>query len=108
MRMPAPSPVSESHPQAPRCARLTRIWRPFRTMSWEAWPLIFTTKPMPHASCSFAGSYRPWDCGSWEAVSTEYTAHSPLGLGGSRTQYSDHPSIRQIEFARLQYRIYLC
>ncbi len=28
--MPAPSPVSESHPQAPRCARLTRISQTFQ------------------------------------------------------------------------------
>ena len=30
MRTPAPSPVSESQPQAPRCARLTRICKPLQ------------------------------------------------------------------------------
>ena len=56
----------------------SRISRPLSTISCEAWPLMFTTKPMPHASCSFAGSYKPCGVGSWLAVSTEYTAHSPL------------------------------
>ena len=61
---PAPSPVSGSHPQAPRCARFCRICRPFSTMSCEGSPLMLTTKPMPQASCSLAGSYRPWAAGN--------------------------------------------
>lgn len=35
MRMPAPSPVSGSQPQAPRCSRLRRICSPISTMECD-------------------------------------------------------------------------
>src|SRR5580658_1466905 len=59
MRMPAPSPVLASHPQAPRWFRLTRMVRASRMILWDFFPLMLTTKPTPQESCSYHGSYRP-------------------------------------------------
>ena len=59
IRIPAPSPLHGSHPAAPRCVRFSRSSSPFSTMSCDFRPLACAMKPMPHASCSFAGSYRP-------------------------------------------------
>src|SRR5579885_1924980 len=59
MRMPTPSPVFSSHPQAPRCRRFFRMVMPCSTMACDFRPLMCTTKPTPQASCSNAGSYRP-------------------------------------------------
>ena len=56
IRIPAPSPVSGSQPQAPRCVRLIRIWSPCSMMSWDFSPRMLATKPMPQASCSLFGS----------------------------------------------------
>ena len=56
MRMPAPSPVLASQPQAPRCSRLISTWRAWRTIACERCPLAWTTKPTPQASCSWRGS----------------------------------------------------
>lgn len=82
VRTPAPSPVSLSHAQAPRCsmrranvsASLT-IYKGYRSLSfhvdvekdevetfltlWLLFPSMATTKPTPQASCSFCGSYNP-------------------------------------------------
>ena len=33
------------------------------TIACVFWPLMWAMKPRPHASCSFAGSYRPWRAG---------------------------------------------
>ncbi len=63
-RSPAPSPVFDSLPVAPRWARLSRMVSACSTIAWEGTPLIFTTKPVPQASCSYAGSYRPCFGGS--------------------------------------------
>src|SRR5438094_714882 len=78
-RMPAPSPVFGSQPHAPRCRRLISTSRPWRTIAWDLRPLMSTTKPTPHASCSWAGSYRP--CGgtspmmaAWEQAKAEVAA----------------------------------
>src|SRR4051794_14763623 len=62
--MPAPSPVSGSAPEAPRCSRLRSAVRPCSTRSWLLRPATSTTKATPHASCSWAGSYRPCAGGS--------------------------------------------
>ena len=56
IRMPAPSPVFFSQPQAPRCSRFSSTWTACSTMSWDLRPWTSTTKPMPHASCSWRGS----------------------------------------------------
>src|SRR5579862_5670195 len=67
--MPAPSPVLTSLPVAPRCSRLHRAPMPVRTMSWLRRPFMSTTNDTPQASCSKAGSYRPWAAGrSWNIV----------------------------------------
>src|SRR5262249_26574217 len=58
-RMPAPSPVFGSHPQAPRCSRFSRIWMALSTMSCDFRPVRLATKPTPHESCSKLGSYKP-------------------------------------------------
>src|SRR6185436_6937575 len=55
-RIPAPSPVFGSQPQAPRCVRFWRTVRPFCTISCEGSPFTFTTNPTPQASCSMRGS----------------------------------------------------
>src|SRR5204863_8508620 len=85
--MPAPSPVSGSQPQAPRCAKLTRISKPLSTISCEGRPAIFATKPIPHASCSFEGSYSPCDAGTWLLCSIVYTFSPHLGLRGIAKVY---------------------
>src|SRR5580704_288259 len=59
MSIPAPSPVFFSAPHAPRCSRFKRIWTPSRTILLDLRPLRSTTKPTPHESCSYWGSYRP-------------------------------------------------
>ena len=56
IRMPAPSPVFASQPQAPRCSRLISSFSPCSTMACERRPLRWTTKPTPHASFSKRGS----------------------------------------------------
>ena len=56
---PAPSPVSESQPHAPRCVRLRRIWMPLTMMSWDFLPLMLTINPTPQLSCSNSGRYSP-------------------------------------------------
>src|ERR1051325_338084 len=58
-RIPAPSPVLFSQPQAPRCRRLTRMVMASRTIARDLRPLTLTTNPTPQASCSYRGSYRP-------------------------------------------------
>src|SRR5579872_1028635 len=58
--MPAPSPVSGSQPQAPRWPRFTRASRPRPTIAFDRSPAMLATKATPQASCSWAGSYRPW------------------------------------------------
>jgi hypothetical protein len=55
-KIPAPSPVSWSQPQAPRCCRLRSNCRPLWTVEWLFRPSRCATKPTPHASCSNAGS----------------------------------------------------
>src|SRR4029077_3914147 len=55
-RMPAPSPVKGSQPQAPRWVRFWRTVSAFWMMSCECSPLTFTTKPPPPASRSVRGS----------------------------------------------------
>jgi len=59
MRIPAPSPVFGSQPQAPRCRRFLSTVRALSTIVWDFRPLMSTTKPTPQASCSWEGSYRP-------------------------------------------------
>ena len=51
-KIPAPSPVSLSAPAPPRCSRRSKIRKPSSIISWDFYPLILTTKPMPHASFS--------------------------------------------------------
>ena len=58
-KIPAPSPLSGSLPDAPRCSRLVSALRAFTTMSWLGIPVRVATNATPHASCSRAGSYRP-------------------------------------------------
>ncbi len=52
IRMPAPSPCSGSAPVAPRWVRFSRIRRPWVTIWWLFWSLIWAMNPSPHASCS--------------------------------------------------------
>ena len=47
-RMPEPSPVSGSHPHAPRCVRLIKTSIPLRIISWL--PLPANTRHKPHAA----------------------------------------------------------
>src|SRR5574337_1866229 len=73
MRMPAPSPVFGSAPQAPRCSKFFRIVSDCWMIVWDLRPLISTTKPTPQASCSYAGSYRPCRVGIPKGVTdTEF------------------------------------
>src|SRR5262245_45866135 len=64
IRIPAPSPVLTSHPQAPRCSKFLSTVRAWLTIAWDLRPLMSTTNPTPQASCSWAGSYRPCAAGS--------------------------------------------
>ena len=63
IKMPAPSPVDSSALDAPRCIRFSSTCLPYSTMAWSGLPEMLTTAPMPHASCSNCGSYKPWDFG---------------------------------------------
>ena len=36
--------------------QIDQTWMPLTIMSCDFWPLMLATKPMPHASCSLAGS----------------------------------------------------
>src|SRR5262245_14765088 len=86
-RMPAPSPVFFSQPQAPRCSRLSRICTAPATTSWDLRPLRSTRKPTPQASCSYRGSYRPWLGGKPVWLMSRFPAGSAggtvaLGVGG--------------------------
>src|SRR5579872_3732993 len=57
--MPAPSPVLFSQPQAPRCSMFSRMVSASETIWWDLLLLMFATKPMPHASRSNSGLYKP-------------------------------------------------
>ncbi len=59
VRIPAPSPVLDSHPQAPRCSICRRIRSASSMICLERSPLMCATKPIPQFSCSFWGSYKP-------------------------------------------------
>src|SRR5712692_9751210 len=63
IRQPAPSESFGSQPTAPRWVRLRRTVSPCSTIECDFLPLMWATKPTPHASCSFAGWYRPWGSG---------------------------------------------
>ena len=67
VRMPAPSPVLASQPQAPRWSMLRSTSSASRRIWWLRWPLMCATNPTPHESCSNAGSYSP--CFSGRCVS---------------------------------------
>src|SRR3954463_4270399 len=57
--MPAPSPVLFSQPQAPLCSIFSRTVNASEIILWLLLPFILATKPIPHASCSKDGSYKP-------------------------------------------------
>src|SRR3954447_8693521 len=57
--MPAPSPVLFSQPHAPRCSMFSNTVSASEIILWLLFPLMFATKPLPHASCSKEGSYNP-------------------------------------------------
>src|SRR5436190_447002 len=61
-RMPAPSPVWASAPEAPRCSRLASAVSARSTVSCDGAASRRATNATPHASCSYAGSYRPVEC----------------------------------------------
>ncbi len=56
IRMPAPSPVLTSQPQAPRCSRFKRICSASCTIWCDLRFFKSAMKPTPHASCSYCGS----------------------------------------------------
>src|SRR5437868_103607 len=54
--MPAPSPVSGSQPQAPRCPRLTSASSPRPTIAFDRSPAMLATKATPrHGGRGFRG-----------------------------------------------------
>ncbi|CAB4628509.1 unannotated protein [freshwater metagenome] len=55
MRIPAPSPLSGSAPDAPRCSMLRSAVSALETISCVAILLSVATIATPQASCSFAG-----------------------------------------------------
>ncbi len=57
--MPAPSPVLFSQPQAPRCSIFSSTVSASEITWCDLLPLIFATNPIPQASCSKDGSYKP-------------------------------------------------
>ena len=57
--MPTPSPVLPSASLPARCSRRSTMESASLTVWWLLRPLISTTAPMPQASCSNWGSYRP-------------------------------------------------
>src|SRR5690349_22064060 len=57
--IPAPSPVLFSQPHAPRCSIFSRMVNASEMIWWDLLLLILATKPIPQASRSKAGSYRP-------------------------------------------------
>lgn len=81
-------------PRPPRRGGRTpsKICRPDCTTSWDLRPLIFATKPTPHASCSFRGSYSPCRSGSLIVVSHASTPkRDPKpGLRGAVRAYRAH------------------
>ena len=58
-RMPTPSPVLPSASLPARCSRCSTMVSASLTVWWLLRPWISTTAPMPQASCSNLGSYRP-------------------------------------------------
>ncbi len=48
--IPAPSPVSGSHPQAPLCSKFTKTSNESFTILFDFFPFMFATTPTPHAS----------------------------------------------------------
>src|SRR2546430_2023330 len=53
-----------SLPTALRCSRFSRSSSALRMTSWDRAPRRCATNPMPHPSCSWAGSYSPCAAGS--------------------------------------------
>ena len=68
MRIPAPSPLSGSAPDAPRCSKLRSAVNALLTISCDCILLSVATIATPHASCSLAGSYRPTALGMAEKL----------------------------------------
>lgn len=58
-RMPTPSPVLPSASLPARCSSRSTMDSASSTVWWLLRPLMSTTAPMPQASCSNCGSYRP-------------------------------------------------
>src|SRR5699024_8955894 len=58
-RMPTPSPVRPSASLPARCSRCSTMVSASLTVWWLLRPWMSTTAPMPQASCSNRGSYRP-------------------------------------------------
>ena len=56
INIPAPSPLSGSAPDAPRCSILRKAVKALATISCVATFFSVATIATPHASCSFAGS----------------------------------------------------
>ena len=66
IRIPAPSPLSGSAPEAPRCSKLRRAVKPCATISWVAFPVKVATMATPQESRSFSGLYNPEAGGKFE------------------------------------------
>src|SRR5688500_10885884 len=58
-RIPAPSPLSGSHPHAPRWFMFSRIVSASVTILCDAFPFMWQMNPTPHASRSYSGRYKP-------------------------------------------------
>src|SRR5690349_15538404 len=58
--IPAPSPELFSQPQAPRCSIFSNTVNASAICWCDLLPLMLATKPIPQASCSYLGSYRPF------------------------------------------------
>ena len=58
-RMPTPSPVLPSASLPARCSSRSTMDSASSTVWWLLRPLMSTTAPIPQASCSNCGSYRP-------------------------------------------------
>src|SRR5262245_35207793 len=115
---PAPSESFGSQPTAPRCVRLRRTVRPCSTIECDFLPLMFATKPTPHASCSRDGSYSPWAAGKvilgllniqLLRCSDNGLAHEPLvdvgaqrGAADRLEQHEARPALRRLLVERHQ------
>ena len=94
-RMPTPSPVLPSASFPARCSSRSTMHKASSTVWWLLRPLMSTTAPMPQASCSNCGSYRPRVCVCSVKFCIVFPILLTLQIVLCRARHPPHPGKRK-------------